>query len=272
MKRYRILAFDFDSRSHFLEPVQDHWEERVKDQHIANTKNVIDGLASQYGAHDLERKVNDFYDLKSKPFSISAFHNKFLEQIRSAFVSGGYYAALTGACALGERILNHMILMLRDYHKSSDLYKKVYRKDSFDYWPLPIEALESWGELLPDAAEKFRSLNGKRNHAIHFNPEVDQDDRELALDAIHLLQDIVSVQFSPFGAQPWTFSFMGEIYIKKDWENQPLIKHLFIPNSALVGPRHKLDSIIPKVVVNDSHEYEDRNVSDQEYIELRKQR
>lgn len=200
---------------------------------------------------------------------MSAFHNKFLEQIRKSFVIGGYYPALTGACALGERILNHLVLLLRDYHKTSPEYKKIYRKQSFDFWPVAIDALESWGELLPDAAEKFRELNDKRNHAIHFNPETDHNDRELALNAIHLIQDIVSLQFSSFGSQPWYFCIPGEMYIKKEWEDRPLIKHIFIPNSVLVGPKHRVESIIPHIIINDQFDYEDRDVTDNEYIALR---
>lgn len=132
MKRYRIFSFDFDSRVQSLEPVQDQWDEKVKQQHIENRENTIKGLATEFGKRNLESKVKNFQDLKSKPFSIAAFHNKFLEQIRKSFVIGGYYPALTGACALGERILNHMVLLLRDYHKESPEYKKLYRKQSFD--------------------------------------------------------------------------------------------------------------------------------------------
>lgn len=269
MKRYRIFSFDFDSRAQSLEPVQDQWDEKAKELHIQNREKIIKGLAEQFGNSSIEQKVKNFQDLKFKPFSVAAFHNKFLDQIRNSFVVGGYYPALTGACALGERILNHMVLLLRDYHKASPEYKKLYRKQSFDYWPVAIDALESWGELLPEAAEKFRDLNDKRNHAIHFNPETDHNDRELALQAVHLVQDIVSVQFSAFGTQPWYFCVPGEMYIKKEWEERPLIKHIFIPNSVLVGPKHRVESMIPKIIVNDRFEYEDREISDEEYIELR---
>lgn len=272
MKRHRIFSFDFDSRAHCLEPVQDHWEEKVKELHLKNREKTINGLAEQFGKIGIDQKVINFQDLKFKPFSVAAFHNKFLEQIRNSFVVGGYYPALTGACALGERILNHMVLLLRDYHKDSPEYKKLHRKQSFDYWPIAIDALESWGELLPEAAEKFRALNEKRNNAIHFNPETDHNDRELALEAIHLIQEIVSAQFSAFGKQPWYFCVPGEIYIKKEWEDRPLIKHIFIPNSALVGPRHRVESMIPRIMINDSFEYEDREISDDEFIDFRKNR
>lgn len=272
MKRYRIFSFDFDSRASSLESIQEQWEDKVKELHVKNREETIKGLAAQYGERSLDIKVMNFIDLKFKPFSVAAFHNKFLEQIRNSYVVGSYYPALTGACALGERILNHMVLLLRDYHKDAPEYKKLYRKQSFDYWPLAIDALESWGELLPEAADKFRDLNEKRNRAIHFNPETDHNDKGLALEAIHLVQDIVNIQFAAFGTQPWYFCIPGEMYIKKEWEEKPLIKHIFIPNSLLVGPKHRVESVLPQIVVTDQFEYDDRERSDEEYFELRQNR
>lgn len=271
MKRYRILSFDFDSRAINLAAIPEHWEDHVKKFHQENQTKIIEGLKAQYGEYNSESKINNFIDLKEKPFSISAFHNKFLSQIRNSYVVGSYYPALTGACSLGERILNHMILLLRDYHKDSTEYRKVYRKDSFDNWELAISTLESWKELLPDAILKFRELHQKRNYAIHFNPETDINDKSLALEAIHLIQDIVSIQFSSFGAQPWYFVVPGEIYIKKDWEDKPFVKHVILPNALLVGPKHFIEEMHPKIIVNDRFEYEDREITDEEFYRLREQ-
>jgi len=269
MKRYRILSFDFDSRAHSLEPVQDHWEKKIKEQHIENQKRCVEGLKIQYGERNINNKIQNFIDLKHKPFSVAAFHNKFLEQIRNAYVVGSYYPALTGACSLGERILNHLVILLRDYYKNKPEYKKVYRKNSFDYWPLAINALESWEVLLPEAVSKFQELSEKRNRAIHFNPETDHNDKKLSLEAIHLIQDIVQIQFSAFGNQPWCFCVPGEMYIKKDWEEKPFVKHIFIPNSLLVGSKHKIESIVPEYVINDQFDYEDKDITDEEFSELR---
>ncbi|MGL6455024.1 hypothetical protein [Aeromonas caviae] len=252
-----------------MEPAQEQWDETVKELHVINREKVINGLALQFGDLNINEKVKNFQDLKFKPLSVLAFHNKFLDQIRNSYVIGGYYPALTGACALGERILNHLILLLRDYHKSSPEYKKIYRKSSFDHWPTAIDTLESWGELLPEATTKIRELHEKRNRAIHFNPEIDYEDKELALEAVHLIQDFVKIQFSAFGDQPWYFCVPGEIYIKKEWENKPLIQSIFIPNSLLVGPKHVVESVRPHVLVNDQFDYDDKNISDDEFYILR---
>jgi len=269
MKRYKILIHDFDTRAFSLNPAPEQWSSEAKVQHRINQENTIAGLLSQFGQCNLGQKIENFKELGSKPFSVAAFHNRFLEQIRNSYVIGSYYAALTGACALGERILNHMILILRDYHKDTPEYKKIFRKKSIDYWPTAIDALDSWGELLPEVAPKFRELYDKRNHAIHFNPDVDSNDKKFAIEAIHLIQEIISLEFSSFGTQPWYFCVPGEIYIKKEWENKPLIRNIFIKSAALVGPKHKVLSLAPKIVVNDDFEYENKDISDEEYKRLR---
>ena len=270
MKRYRVLSFDFDSRALLLEPAGEHWIQEAKDLHRENQKSIIRELGQEFGTQNLEQKLNSVIELGPKPFSVHAYHNKFLEQVRKSYTCGSYYPALTGACALGERILNHLMLKLRDFHKSSPAYKKIFRKKSFDNWPDAIDALEEWEELLPDAADKFRVLNGKRNSAIHFNPETDHNDQELALDAIHLLQDIVRIQFS-FGTQPWFFCFDGEIYLKQEWESKPFVQVVIIPYAHLVGPRHRMELKGSTFYSIDEDAYEDSIISDEEFADLRRE-
>src|SRR6266542_1073426 len=157
MKRFRVLQFDFDTRVRTLtDNIPDHWEERVKEQHRRNREQTVQELSVQFGAYGADAKRQNFIDLGPKPFSILAFHNRFLEQVRVAFIIGAYYPELTGACALGARILNQLILTLRDEFKSTAHYKRVYKKDSFDNWDLAIDTLEAWDVLLPEAVKEFR--------------------------------------------------------------------------------------------------------------------
>src|SRR5688500_18835270 len=101
MKRYRVLGFDFDTRVHSLtQEIQEHWEDRVKELHKENREKTERGLIHEFGELAAEPKRQNFIDLGPKPLSILAFHNRFLEQIRVAFVMGAYYPALTAACAL----------------------------------------------------------------------------------------------------------------------------------------------------------------------------
>jgi hypothetical protein len=183
---------------------------------------------------------------------------------------GAYYPSLTGACALGERILNHLVLILREDHTKMPEYKTVSRKESFDNWDVAINMLESWDVLLPDAGKSLRDLRDIRNKAVHFQPEVDKNDRALALDAIRCLREIINSQFSAFGPQPWFITNIpGEIYIKKDWEAKPFIRRVYLPNCLAVGPRHKIEALMPRVAVNDKFQYEDREITDEQFGELR---
>jgi len=181
MKRYRLFQFDFDTRARLLTmEIKEEWDEKVKKQHLQNKKQTEEGLIAEYGALNAQLKKQNFIDLGPKPVSILAFHNRFFEQIRSSFIISAYYPALTGACALGERILNHLIIRLRDDYKSSSEYKKVYKKKSFDNWMIAIKTLKNWNILLPEVVKKFKELEKMRQKAIHFQPDVDRNDRELA--------------------------------------------------------------------------------------------
>jgi hypothetical protein len=270
MKRYRVLSFDFDTRATWLKKeIQESWEEKVKEQWKNNKISIMEGLIAEYGAIDAFKKIDNFTKLDSNPASIIAFHNKFFGQIRSAYVIGSFYAALTGACALGERILNHLILRLRGYYKNTDEYKNVYRKDSFDNWDIAINTLEAWSVLLPNAVNSFKELKEIRNKSIHFNPETDSNDEELASEAISKIKQIVDCQFSGFGRQPWFIEGIpGACYVKLSSEEIPFVKEIVIPNCIKVGHLHKLENGHRGWIVHDEHDYADLEISDERFAEL----
>jgi len=240
-RRYRIMHFDIDSRATFLndpEPTdagaRECWE--------TSRKGIIEGLAAEYGTHHIHRKVADFAALGARPFSIVAYHNTMMTDVRAAFTAGAYYAALTGACALGERILNHLMLDLRDHFKSSHHYKKIYSKESFDKWEVPITCLTDWGVLLPDVANEYWNFKQTRNNALHFNAETANQLREDALKAIGHLDVVVGQQFSAFGLQPWFISEIpGASYIRKSYESDPFVRHFYIRPSPAIGPYHSVE-------------------------------
>lgn len=272
MKRYRLLPFfDFDTRVRILtNPIEDEWEENIKKQHYENRKNITNRLIAEYGELDQDQKIENFIALDAKPFSILAFHNRFFSQIRDSFIVGSYYPALTGVSALGERILNYLLLTLREDYRGTKEYKKIYKKNSFDDWSIPISTLQSWDVLLPDVVVNFIKLKEMRNKAIHFHPETDNNDRALALEAINCMKAIIGSQFSSWGTQPWFLATIpGEMYIKKSWEEKPFIKKIYLPNCVLVGTNHRIESILPQVVINDKFEYEDIQISDEEFSKLR---
>ena len=276
MKRYRVFGFDFDARASFLrETPQEHWDTQTKELHKQNYEATRNELLQQFGSVNGEQKLRNFVDLENAPLSIIAFHNKFFRQVRNAFVIGAYYPALTGACALGERILNHLILKLRDSYMGTPEYKQVYDRESFDDWKRAIRILVSWDVLQPAVATAFFELEELRNRrAIHFNPETDHNDRELALDAINLLSKIIYTQFAAFGAHPWFIrGTPGCCFIKKEFEAVPFIREVYIPNCVLVGPNHVIDieqdtTGVYRFIVRDPTDYEDREITDEEFAAL----
>lgn len=275
MKRYRILPFfDFDLRVHSLtESINDTWPEVIKEQQRQNRASVIEGLKYQFGVEDHEQKVQNFIEIGPKPMSVVAFHNLFFSQVRSSFVFGSYYPALTGACALGERILNHLILSLREDFRSTVEYKRVYRKDSFDDWDLAINTLSSWSILLPEAEKDFRLLARKRNEALHFRLETEQNVRSMALEAVRCLQRIIGEQFSGLGCQPWFLTGVpGEIYIRTSWESNPFIRKVYLPNGPLVGYRHRIESLHPRIhIVDPDKNQMGPRISDEDFVRLRRE-
>jgi hypothetical protein len=268
MKRHRILSVDFDTRVRVLVPIEEQWDESVKELHRQNREHTLGGLRQEFGEHQFEQKLANFIELGPKSFSVVAFHNRFFAQARSAFVHCLYYPALTAICALGERVLNYLVIGLRDNFRGSEIYKRVYRKDSFDNWDLAIAALSQWKVLTPQAETAFRVLWQHRNDALHFNPETDANDRPQALQALQAFGQIVDAQFAAFGQLPWLFVSPGEVYIRKEWELDPFIKLVYVPNTLYVGYKHIVTSAFPWVV-QDPAPYADEEVSDEEFTRLR---
>lgn len=272
MNRYRVMNISFDSRSTILSTeIQEDWEEQLKLQWRNNKQSIIEGIIHTYGVNDYENKIKNFESFGSIPFSVVAFHNKFFNQIRDSFVHCSYYPALTAACSLGERILNHLILLLRDDFKNTPQYKDVYSKKSFDNWDKMIKTLSDWSILLPEVVDKFNELKFLRNYSIHFNPDTDIQDKEYAQSAINILKRIIELQFGVGGQplRPWFInSIPGAFYISKETEDWPFVKRIILPNCVLVGYKHRLENDGRWFKVIDDFEYDNKEITDEEFKDL----
>ena len=208
-------------------------------------------------------------DLGPYNFCIIAHHNFLLKDIRNAFICEYYYSAITGACALGERILNHLTIDLRPYYSKSEIYPKIVRQQSFNNWDLMLEALVEWQVLLSNVSQKFRQLHKVRRQSIHYTSQLTDNLRETSLFAVKLIQDILFEQFSSFGPQPWFIeNTPGESYIKKEFEAKPFIKTYFIPNSHFVGPYNKVINFSP-IKFSDEICDTENEIDDTEFRRLR---
>jgi hypothetical protein len=157
-RRHLSYTMDFDTRALVFDEPGPGWNEETRRIHYENQERVKIGLSLEFGSDHLDKKIENFIAIGTKPFSVIAYHNQFFDQSRRSFVIGAYYPALVSACALGERILNHLILDMRNYYTSTPEYKSVSRKSSFDNWEKPIATLEAWNILLPQSAVEFRAL------------------------------------------------------------------------------------------------------------------
>jgi hypothetical protein len=80
MKRFRVSAFDFDSRPLMLAmEIKDEWEEQVKALHRANKERVREDYLCEFGPRWSEQKLRNIVDLGPKPLSIIAFHLTFAQ-------------------------------------------------------------------------------------------------------------------------------------------------------------------------------------------------
>jgi len=270
MKRYKTQNIDFDTRPNILKmKIEDHWEDKVKALNSKNQEIVRDGYKQQFGLMSYEQKEQNILDVGAMFPSIIAFHNKFLTQARNSFIIGSYYPSLTAITTLTERVLNHLIILLRDDFKNTPEYKKVYNKDSFTDWDMLIDTLTSRGVLLPETKQYLLKLKKLRHeYAAHFNSETDSRDRELALEALEAFQEFTRIQFGFLGKQPWFIpGTKGSFFIKKEYEDNPFIKKVYIPNCVLVGPNFKLETVNRGLKVVDE-EYEDQEITDEEFVEL----
>ena len=274
MKRYMIVYESFDTRSNFLKiNIDSNWPEEVKENFKNNQHKVVDSLIAEYGQTNFDQKYKNFLDIGAESTSVISYHNIFFRECKSAFVIGSYYPALTGACALGERILNHLVLNLRDYFKNTVSYKKVHNKDSFDNWDLAIETLVEWDILVEGVPQLFKDLLEIRNASIHFGSNLENDSRVPSLAALTLIKNIILEQFGsrPGGNRNWfIIDAPGYSFIKKECEELPFIKEFYIPSAILLGPYHRIDTNDNTHRFYDKEIYEDREISDEEFIYLLK--
>lgn len=239
MKRYLVYPFDFDTRADTLRiEIQDSWESQVKDLWAENKRNIELQLRQELGEANFDMKLKNFTDCGSAPFSIVSYHNPLYHQARYAFYHGYYYPALVAACALSERMLNHMILDLRGQFSETKEYKKVGTKKSFNKWGVAISTLAAWNIFQADCVSKdFEVLKRVRDRSIHFTPETYRTLRDDALSALQHLASIIRVQFGFDGRARWMLpGTQGNFFIKKESENDPFLKKYYLPQCPLVSP------------------------------------
>jgi hypothetical protein len=207
-RRFTPVNYSFDTRANVLSTViLEAWEPAIQEQWRANQAAIREQLIHEYGAADHEQKIANFVDLGAEPWSVVALHNIYLREVRAAFASMNYYPALLGACGLGERILNQLVLTLRDDYADHEATKQVAGKKALDDWARCIKTLRAWGVFDDQVGKDYLKLMDQRHGAVNYRSELDSGDaREAALDAVLLLGQIVEALFTPLGSKPYFFT------------------------------------------------------------------
>lgn len=275
-RRYRPIALTFDSRNAMLDQqIGDDWEPTVQEQWRTNQSSVRMELLAELGTVDGEAKIDNYRLLGPAPWSIIYEHNELLKQIRTAFAHGDFYPALVGACALGERVFNLLLIELRDdYQNHPSTTKQVRLKQSFDNWRAATDVLHGWGVLDDDTRTKYRQLAKRRHASVHYDPQATADMRTAALQAIVLVQDIVSYLFAALGGPPkFIVGVPGASYFTQEAEQLPLVKRVLLPRCALLSPTSRIEPRLLPNGPNGNHEwlifddvdYDSRPLTDREF-------
>lgn len=270
MKRHLVYPIHFDTRYLSLDPEQPGWSDEIKKQHQQSRQRVIDGIEAQFGARDLQTKTDNFRNLRELPFSIVSYHNRYFQEAREAFVLGSYYPAATAACALGERILNHLVIDLRGEFTRTPEYKRVYKKRSFDNWDVAVDVLSAWNVLRNETPKLFAELARLRNRLIHFSSALYGNERVIALETLTILSAIVTGQFGFFGPQHWWAikGTRGAQFIAKGAEQDAFIRKFYLPRSPVVGPYYAINFQTEGVAFFDRTQYSENEVSDDEFVRV----
>ena len=126
--------------------IEDTWELHLREMWSGNQSAVRMELLAEFGTVLGEDKIANFVAMGPEPWSIAFDHVVPLRQVRYSFAHGNFYPALVGACALGERIFNHLILALReDYGGHSATTRRVRSDDTFTNWNAALDVLQGWG-------------------------------------------------------------------------------------------------------------------------------
>jgi hypothetical protein len=217
---YRVFGFALDTRvSIFSVPAAEQQQ-----AFLGNS------LREQWGAQDFDQKLERFKSLNLSYLGIPEEYYELLSEIVDSYCCGYFYPSMTSAGALGERILNRLLLKTRAHFKGTQEYKTIYRKQSFDNWEKPISVLKAWGIISVAVAVAFDRLKVYRNDSIHYKDGYLFEANAHA--AVRELATIIDLQFNYVTRKDlfWIFDVPGEIWLKSNQVANPFVKEFVLPH------------------------------------------
>ena len=257
-----------------LDPIDESWDQDVRELAVRNRELVRTELIHEFGNQEHERKMEDFAALGFAPWRVIDEHNAFMTQVRTAFVAGAYYPALVAACALGERILNELVVRLRSHFPEHEATVDVAEQVAISNWGACIKALVGWGVLDEQAATEFYALSKLRHSSIHYNRHLNgKDARDEALKAVRALQDLISALFPPLGGPPrFIAGTSGHTFISSKAEGHAFVREFILPSCVLVSPHFEMRPTSGgwfEVWDDDSYQEEFPDLTDEEFADHR---
>jgi hypothetical protein len=256
---YRIMNFNIDTRVNALKSYR---KLGLKNQEIS----IINEFKAEWGELNFDAKLNRFMSLDLAFIGMPEEYYDLLIPVVTTYYCGYFYPAMTSAGALGERILNRLIIKMRDHYKSSKHYKKIWKKKSFEQWDFPVKVLKDWGVISLKVARLFLDLKQYRNDSIHYNGDYDFETN--SHEAIRILAEIINIQFNYITRTDlfWVFDVPGEILLRSSVVDNPFVIEFILPHCIRIGPFCE-PTASPPVKTS---KYPLKPFSDKEFIELRK--
>jgi len=255
---FRVMDFAFDATVNIFKQESYESQKKETEKHLRN----------EWGESDFEAKLQRLIRLDLAYIGIADEYYNLLRSVVDSYCCGYFYPAMTSAGALGERILNRLIIKLRDHFKSSKHYKKIWNKKSFDQWDLPISILCEWDIISDEVRNAFHRLQKYRNESIHYNEEYDFESN--SHDAVKALADIIHGQFNYMNRKElfWVFDMPGEIWVRSAVVNAPFVKEFVLPHCLQLTPFDEPTATPPIIGKNVPR----KPLSDEEFIKLRNNR
>lgn len=214
----RLTKFTFDTRSNLIKHVPSYEEDFKK------------SMQSVYGAADLDKKLERWANISKTQIWIVDEYNEVIDEIVSSYIAGYYYCATVSACCLTERILNRLVIKLKNYHKESDFYKKIYNwEEKIQNWDLLTKILEDWSVLDEFQITLCKKLHQLRTNTVHYVPG--GNFVKSAEESITAILSLIESLFGVFCRKDifWIFNIPGEIWVKENVQDLPFVKEFILP-------------------------------------------